>query len=193
MKLITTIFLTAVLAISMAFAQSGENLPAFKQVYSTATTPSAGTNCIQSLTFGATITGGTFKLAYDGKTTAAITWSSTNATLVSNIDTALEALANIGTGGVTTAAGTIVNGAAGTVTVTFTGNRAKQVINAMTVADNSRTGAAHTLTNAITTPGVEADGRLLPKGAACVALDTGVWYANTGTPPSPTWVKISSQ
>jgi hypothetical protein len=193
MKFITSVFLSLALLVSVAFSQSGENLPAFRNVYSTATAPSAGANCIQTLTFGATITGGTFKLAFDGKTTAAITWVGVNATLVSNIDTALEALATVGTGGVTTTAGTIVNGAGGTVTVTHTGDRAKQVVPAMTVADNSMTGAAHTLTNSITTPGVSADGRILPKGSACVALDTGVWYANTGTPPNPTWVKISSQ
>lgn len=178
---------------SLSFGQSGERIPTFNNVYATATTPSSGTNCVQTLTFGATITGGTFKLSFDGVTTAAITWSSTNATLVSNIDTALEALRTVGTGGVTTAAGTIVAGVNGTITVTHTGDRAKSVVPAMTVSDNSMTGAAHTLTNAITTAGVEADGRILPKGSACVALDTGVWYANTGTPPNPTWVKISSQ
>jgi hypothetical protein len=176
------------------FAQAGEDLPNFSQrTVTTATTPVNGTNGIQTLTFGATITGGTFKLTFDGKTTSAITWSSTNATLVANIDAALEALATVGTGGVTTAAGTITAGAGGTVTVTHTGNRAKQVVPAITVADNSMTGAAHTLTAAITTAGVSADGRLLPKGTLCVAADTGVLYQNTGSPPNPTWVKVSSE
>lgn len=183
----------ALASLNLAFGQIGADLPSFKEIYKSGTTPANGTNCIQTLTFGATITGGTFKLAFDGKTTAAITWVGTNATLVANIDAALEALATIGTGGVTTTAGTIVNGAGGTVTVTHTGDRAKQVVPAMTVADESLTGGASTLTNSITTAGVSADGRNLPKGAACVALDTGVWYANTGTPPNPTWVKISSQ
>lgn len=187
------ITITSLMLVASCLAQSGERLTPFKSIVSSATTPSAGTNCIQTLTFGATITGGTFKLAFDGKNTAAITWVGTNATLVSNIDAALEALATVGTGGVTTTAGTIVNGAGGTVTVTHTGDRAKQVVPAMTVFDNSMTGAAHTLTSAITTAGVEADGRITPKGTLCVALDTGVWYANTGTPPTPTWVKVSSQ
>jgi hypothetical protein len=193
MKKTILTFAMSVVCLLVCFAQSGERLPSFKNMYSTATTPSAGTNCIQTLTFGATITGGTFKLAFDGRTTAAITWVGTNATLVSNIDAALEALSTVGTGGVTTTAGTIVNGAGGTVTVTHTGDRAKQVVPAMTVANNSMTGADHALANAITTPGVEADGRIVPKGSLCVALDTGVWYANTGTPPNPTWVKVSSQ
>lgn len=176
------------------FAQAGEDLPSFKGgIVTTATAPANGTNCIQTLTFGATITGGTFKLTFDGKTTAAITWSSTNATLVGNIDTALEALATVGTGGTTVAAGTIVNGAGGTVTVTHTGNRAKQVVPVITVADNSMTGAAHTLTAAITTPGVVADGRITPKGTLCIAADTGISYQNTGSPPNPTWVKVSSE
>lgn len=190
----TILSLISVLAfVTLSLGQTGENLPAFKRIYASGTAPVAGTNCIQTLTFGATITGGTFKLKFDNYTTAAITWSSTNSTLVSNIDSAVEALATVGTGGVTTAAGTIVNGAGGTVTVTNTGNRAKQVVPAISVADNSMTGAAHTLTAAITTAGVEADCRICPIGSAVVAQDTGVWYANTGSPPTPTWVKISAQ
>ena len=79
-----------------------------------------GTNEVQTLTFGGTPTGGTFTLTFDGYTTAPISWSSTNATLVANIDAALEALPNIGAGGVTVAVGTMTNGI-GTITVTFGG------------------------------------------------------------------------
>lgn len=191
MKTLFSFCFTFALACS-AFAQSGENLPAFTQrTLMTATAPVNGTNEIQTLTFGATITGGTFKLKFEGKTTAAITWSSTNATLVANIDAALEALTNIGTGGVTTTIGTITSGANGTVTVTFTGNRAKQDVPLMTVADNSMTGAAHTLAATTTTAGVEADGRITPKGTRCVALDTGIEYINTGSAPNPAWSNVN--
>ncbi|HEX6175885.1 MAG TPA: hypothetical protein VF089_17885 [Candidatus Binatia bacterium] len=192
MKTILSLLCVVALAAS-AFGQSGENLPTFKNVYSTATAPVSGTNEIQTLTFGATITSGTFKLKFDGETTAAITWSATNNTLVANIDAALEALNPIGTGGVTTAAGTIVAGVNGTVTVTFTGNRAKQNVPEITVANESLVGAASTLAVTTATPGVEGDGRILPKGSIVIALDTGISYQNTGSPPNPTWTKIGDQ
>src|SRR5215210_3226831 len=82
--------------------------------------PVAGTNTLQTITIGGTPTGGTFKLTCEGMTTAAITWSATNATLVANIDAALEALPVVGTGGVVTAVGTAVAGI-GTITCTFSG------------------------------------------------------------------------
>jgi hypothetical protein len=192
-KLFSIIAAIALLPLSI-FGQTGERLPAFDQrTLKSGTAPVNGTNCIQTLTFGATITGGTFKLAFDGKTTAAITWSATNATLVANIDAAVEALATVGIGGVTTTAGTIVAGVNGTITVTHTGDRSKQVVPAITIADNSMVGAAHTLTSAITTPGVEADGRISPKGTLCIAIDTGILYQNSGTPPNPVWGKVSAE
>lgn len=154
--------------------------------------PSAGTNAVQTLTFGGTPTGGTFKFTLEGFTTAAISWNSTNATLVSNIDTALEALPSVGTGGVTTAVGTMTAGI-GTITVTFTGNRAAQVVPTMTVADNSMTGTSPTLTVSTTTPGVDATARGAGKGAMVVNTSTGVLYINTGTALSPTWVTVGSQ
>ena len=70
---------------------------------SNAGAPSAGTDEVQTITFGGTPTGGTFKLKFGSFTTAAISWSATNNTLRDNVDAALEALPNIGTGGVTTA------------------------------------------------------------------------------------------
>lgn len=192
MKRLFILSVTALLPLT-GFAGS-ERLEAFKEIYHTATAPVNGTNEIQTLTFGATITGGTFKLGFAGKTTAAITWSSTNATLVSNIDTALEALGTIGSSGVVTAVGTITSGANGTVTVTFSGsNVARKDVPQMTVEDNSMTGAAHTLAVSTTTAGVEADGRIKPTGTIIVADDTGLIYTNTGSPPNPTWTKPSAQ
>ena len=91
--------------------------------YENAGVPSAGTSEVQTLTIGGTPTGGTFTLTYDGQTTAAISWSATNNTLRDNVDTALEALTNIGTGGVTTAVGTMTSGV-GTLTITFAGDLA---------------------------------------------------------------------
>jgi hypothetical protein len=155
-------------------------------VYPTSGVPSAGTSEIQTITTSGTISGGTFTLSFEGFTTAAITWSSTNATLVANIDAALEALPNIGTGGVTTAVGTATAGV-GTFTVTFAGNLAAKAVGLMT-ATSSLTGSGAAVAVTETTPGVDATFRGAPKGALAVNTATGVLYANTGTGGlAPTW------
>src|SRR5436190_23792973 len=89
---------------------------AFGVVASSAGAPGAGTSEVQTLTIGGTPTGGTFKIAFDGFTTAAITWSATNATLLANIQAALDALPNVGTNGLVAAAGTLTAGI-GTITL----------------------------------------------------------------------------
>src|SRR5205085_1343611 len=63
-----------------------------------ALTAVAGVSAVQTLTFGPAVSGGTFTLAFNGATTAPITWSSTPATLVGNIQAALDALPTIGAG-----------------------------------------------------------------------------------------------
>src|SRR5262249_42704602 len=50
----------------------------------------------QLLTFGGTVTGGTFALSFNGATTAPIAWDATPANLVANIQAALNALPTIG-------------------------------------------------------------------------------------------------
>lgn len=155
--------------------------------------PVAGTDEVQTLTIGGTPTGGTFKLAYNGFKSGAITWSSTNATLLSNINTALNAMPNVGTSGIVAAAASLTAGI-GTITLTFSGaNLAKQVQNLMTVADNSLTGTAPTLAIAETTPGVTATGRNSGKGAQLVDTTNGVLYQNTGSAQAPTWTKVGTQ
>lgn len=157
--------------------------------YYNAGAPVAGTDEIQTITLDAT--GGTFKLAFDGWTTGAISWNATNATLVANIDAALEALPNIGTGGVTTAVGTMTAGV-GTITVTFTGSNGKKAVPTMTVADNSLTGTA-TCSVAETTPGVDATARGCAAGARLVDTTNKKAYINTGTAAAPTWTVIGAQ
>lgn len=152
--------------------------------YQSAGAPANGTDEVQTLTIDAT--GGTFRLAFAGYTTAAITWSNVNATLVGNIDTALEALPNIGTGGVATAVGTMTAGV-GTATITFSGaNLAKRAQPLITVANNSLTGTA-TLSIAETTPGVTATALGASKGALLIDTTNGTLYQNTGTAAAPTW------
>lgn len=162
------------------------------RVLANAGAPSAGTSEVQTITIGGTPTGGTFRLTYDGHTTDDIDWSSTNATLVGNIDAALEALPNIGTGNLTTATGTITAGI-GTITVTFAGALAKLAVDTITVDDNSMTGTSPTIAVAETTPGVTATGRGYPKGKLITDSTNGVLYINTGTSTSPTWTKVGTQ
>lgn len=179
------------LAYGIAFAGS-DPLPAFQgPILTTAGAPSAGTNCIQTITIGGTPTSGTFTLTYKGKTTSAITWSATNNTLVANIDAALEALKTIGTGGVTTAVDSMTAGI-GTITVTFTGDNAKLLIPAMT-STSSLTGSSPTLAVAITTAGVTADGRKSPLGTLLIDSTNKKLYINTGTSLNPTWTVVGSQ
>lgn len=185
------IAVAVLLNVGLAFAGS-DPLPAFPSaILTTAGAPSAGTNCIQTITIGGTPSGGTFTLTYKGKTTSAITWSSTNNTLVANIDAALEALKTIGSGGVTTAVGTM-NSGIGTITVTFTGDNAKLLIPVMTSA-SSLTGSSPTLAVAITTAGVTADGRKSPLGSLLIDSTNKKLYINTGTSLNPTWTVVGSQ
>lgn len=160
--------------------------------YEFAGTPGAGTSEVQTLTIGGTPTVGTFKLKFDGHVTGDITWSSTNNTLRDNVDAALEALPNIGTGGVTTAVGTMTDGI-GTLTVTFAGNLAKLVVPLITVEENALEGTDPTVEVAETTPGVTADFRGAKKGALVTDTTNGILYINTGTALAPTWTKVGTQ
>jgi len=160
--------------------------------YENAGVPGAGTSEVQTLTIGGTPTSGTFKLEFDGHITGAITWSSTNNTLIANIDAALEALANVGAGGVTVADVDLSSGI-GSVTITFGGNLAKLAVPTITVEDNSLAGTDPTVAVVETTPGVTADFRGAKKGATVVDITNGKEYINTGTPLSPTWTVKGTQ
>lgn len=160
--------------------------------YTSAGAPSAGTDEVQTITIGGTPDGGTFRLRFMGFTTDDIDWSSTNNTLRDNVDAALEALPVIGSGGVTTAVGTMTSGV-GTLTVTFAGNLGKRAVATMTVASNDLTGTDPTVEVAETTPGVDATARGAAKGATLVDLTNGIAYINTGTAAAPTWTKVGAQ
>lgn len=155
-------------------------------------TPGNGTNEVQTLTIGGTPTGGTFKLAYEGQITGAITWSAVTNTLLSNIQTALRALATIGSAGVTCTDGGLVGGI-GDVTITFGGNLAKLVVPNISVDTNSLTGTAPTLVVAETTPGVTATQRGAGLGALCIDTTNKKLYINTGTALEPTWTVVGTQ
>lgn len=154
--------------------------------------PVAGTDEVQTITFGGTPTGGTFRLAYKGRVSAAISWSATNNTLRDNVDTALEALSTIGSGNVTTAVGTMTAGI-GTLTVTFAGTLAKKLVPLITVFSNDLTGTAPTVAVAETTPGVSPTHRGAPIGATVTDTTNGKVYINTGTATIPTWTVVGAQ
>lgn len=156
--------------------------------------PSTGTSEIQTLTIGGTPeSGDILTFTFDGFSVTAA-WNATNATLVANIDAALESLNSIGTGGVAVAVGTATAGV-GTFTITFGGNRAKQAVNLITASISNADGDGSAGTAAITetTPGVTATGRGAPKGALLVDTTNGVLYINTGTGLAPTWTVVGAQ
>lgn len=166
---------------------------AVARVLTNAGVPSAGTDEVQTLTIGGTPTSGTFKLAFEGFITAAITWSSTNATLLANINTALRALPSLGASEITAAAGSLTSGI-GTITLTFGGSRAKQTIGSLiSVADNSLAGTNPTLAIAETTPGVDATYRGAGKGQLVIDTTNAKLYINTGTALAPTWTVVGTQ
>lgn len=172
----------------MAAITGNKVLDGLYEGYFTAGAPAAGTNAVQTLTIGGTPTAGTFKLGLEGIRTAAITWSATNATLLANMNTAMDAA--WGTSSVVATAASLTAGI-GTITLTFGANRAKQVVGVI-VPENSLTGTAPTLAIANTTPGVEAHGRMAPKGARSIDTTNGKIYVNNGTPLAPDWKLVTS-
>lgn len=187
-RILSLLLVTALLALPV-FAQDAtvKSSPH----YEFAGIPSNGTSEIDTLTIQASTTSGTFTLTVaGGRTTAPITWSATNATLVANVDAALEALNVVGTAGVTTAVGSMTAGI-GTITVTFTGKNAKMDFPLLSIGTNSLVGgAAPTITT--TTAGVAATFREARTGALLVDTVTPDLYINDSTTAfSPTWTKVS--
>jgi len=175
----------AILLLISSFLLAGTaTLPSARVYYLSTGTPSAGTNEIQTITFGSGQASGNFTLRFNNTTSGQIAWSATNNTLRDNVDAALEAMPKIGASGVTTAVGSMTAGI-GTLTVTFTGINAHNDVVEMTVPSKTTSG---TIVVTTTTPGVAADGRTAPNGSLLVVGDTGAIYSNTGAPPSPTWL-----
>jgi hypothetical protein len=167
------------------------------EIYQNAGAPSAGTDEVQTLTIGGTPeVGSTFRITFEGWKTAAIPWSSVDATLVASIDAALEALPNIGAGGVAVADVTLTSGV-GTASITFSGaNLAKKDVGLAVASEfKQSTGAASAGTAAIatTTPGVTATARDAGKGALLVDTTNGKLYINTGAALAPTWTVVGTQ
>lgn len=188
---IVAAFVMGLLASSVPLAAQDSTIST-RSVYAYAGVPASGTNEIDTITIGGTPTAGSFTITVaGGRTTAAITWSATNATLLANIDAALEALSAVGTDGVTTAEGSLTAGI-GTITLTFTGKNAKQNFPALSVT-SSLTGSSPTLAIATTTAGVAATFPQAKTGDLLVDTSTPALYQNMSTTAlSPTWSAVVS-
>jgi hypothetical protein len=173
----------------MPIISGGQIMPGLTRTGSGA--PGAGTDEVQTLTIGGTPTGGTFTITFDGFTTAPITWTATDATLIAAVDAALEALPNIGTGGVTAADGTLTSGI-GTITLTFAGANTAKRAQPLAVANSSLTGTDPTAVITETTPGVTATGFGMPPGGIYHDTTNGKAYINTGSAAAPAWTVVGS-
>lgn len=108
---------------------------------------SGGVNEVQRATITGTPTGGTFTLTYNGQTTAAIAYNAT----FGAVQTALEALSNVGAGDITVSGGP---GPGTPYTFTFTGALAAQPITAMTATGSFTGGTTPAIAVTEITPGV---------------------------------------
>jgi hypothetical protein len=108
---------------------------------------SGGTNEVQTATITGVPTGGTFTLTYAGQTTGTIAYNATAAV----VQTALEALSNIGVGDVAVTGGP---GPATPYTITFTGALAKKDVAVMTATGSFTGGTTPAIAIATPTPGV---------------------------------------
>jgi hypothetical protein len=109
----------------------------------------SGTNEVQTLTVTGTPTGGSLTLSLDGRPTATIAFNAA----ASAVQSALEALPNIGTGNVVCAGGPLPGSA---VTITFQGALAKRPIPNLVATSALTGGSSPTAAVAETTPGVLA-------------------------------------
>lgn len=145
--------------------------------------PAAGTSEVQTLTVTGTPTGGTFKLKFRNRTTAAIAYNANAAA----IQSALEALSTIGTGNVA------VTGT-GPFTITFQGTKGKQALPTITLAVNALTGGTTpSVTIVKATPGADVTARGAGKGTRLADTTNGKLYINTGTAAAPVWTVVGTQ
>lgn len=106
----------------------------------------AGTDEVQTFALYGTPTGGTFTLTFDGQTTGALNYNDSAAT----VDTALEALSNIGAGDVAVTGGPLPGSS---LTITFGGALTETNVANITCDPGSLTGGSISASVAETTPG----------------------------------------
>lgn len=154
--------------------------------YVNAGAPVNGTNEVQTITPSATPASGTFKLKFEGFETAALARNVSAA----NMQTALNGLPSIGSGGVA------VGLADGVYTVTFSGaNMAKRAQPLISVVENSVLDSSEDAVDLVvaeSTAGVTATALGAAKGALLIDTTNGTLYQNTGTAAAPTWSQVPS-
>lgn len=104
-------------------------------------------NEVQTATVTGVPTGGTFTLSFDGQSTTAIAFNAAAAA----VETALRALTNIGSTGVT-----VAGAAGGPYTITFAGTLANTNVSQITATHALTGGTAPSVTTATTTQGAAA-------------------------------------
>lgn len=150
--------------------------------------PSAGTDEVQTATFGGTGGTSTFKLKLGTISTGTIAWSNNNTTLLANINAALDAA--FGASAIVATSSTLASGL-GDALLTFSGSTyQKSAVATMTAT--IVTGAL-TISIAETTPGVDATYRGWPVGQLVTDTTNKIIYINTGTSTAPTWTKVGTQ
>jgi len=135
---------------------------------------SGTTDEVQTVTITGGPTGGTFTLTFSGQTTAAIAYNATAAT----VQTALQALSNIGAGNVT-----VTGNAGGPYTVDFVGTLANTDVAQMTATPSFTGGTSPGVTIATTTAGgadAGSDGRQVAKGFLFTLIDVSGGSAKYG-------------
>ena len=154
---------TTVIPIGTLFSVNGDPTAIFSTL--TEETLGVGVDEIQTIGFSAPPTSGTFKLIFDGETTAVINWDDTN----TEVQTALNNLTNL--------AGVTVTGSfAADFVVTFAVADGKTPQNLMTTVDNTLdSGGSVTITITETTPGE------YQATVEMIATTTGPTVANANT------------
>lgn len=146
--------------------------------------PTNGTNEVQRITVTGTPTGGTFTISWSGQTTAAIAYNATAAA----VQSALEALSNIGVGEVAVSGGPLPGAV---VNVTFQNGLGGKDQVAMTTTDSFTGGSAPA--SAVTTPTAGVRGTYRGAAFGAILLDTtnGIIYEQTSTSAAtPTWSEV---
>lgn len=129
-------------------------------------------NDIQTLTLYGNPTGGTFTLDLDGQSTSGIAFSAT----AGDVQTALEALSNIGSGNVSCTGGPLPSSS---VTIEFQGTLASTNVSQLTADPSSLTGVTVYASITETTKGVSAIGSGLKAYWGC--NETGASFTDSHT------------
>ncbi len=140
--------------------------------------PTNGTNAVQTLVIGGTPTAGKIGFSWNGGQTYFATWSATTATLLANIQAALDSIFNSGGASAfnITATNSTLSSGIGNVLLSFQGYYAA-LPQALITVMNSLTGTSPTATNSTTTIGVQATDRQAAPGEKVIF--TGAGNANT--------------